>query len=397
VTSSTGSLEGRGFARIHLHADFEHWGLYLTSYDKLVQLCDDFGAYFLPKRELDYWVMTSEWFFRKKPHYQDRLEQVASGLDDEVLLQAADPLFDKYLSLLYRLDRLRRSGRNPTDRLQLLTLFRELGPRFGLLRSVMSKAWQRRPLRGLVRRRGKLVFLMGVDGAGKTSSAESLVQDHRIGGLDCRCQYLGLKNTIVQQLKDNGSGAVGDSPQSQVPAGLVDRLEQRSRLLGGLANLALSVLYAADYAFRIQRIRRLLGHPDRVVLVDRNYYDRLSGPRRLGDSLLYYMLPRPDLVIALTGAVEELSRRKPEYTPEALREMQTGLSTALAWLRTKNVPVAVIDTVKNDETAVRERMNSLILEGHANVASGQFPTAAKHNGTADLRILSEETVKGEKS
>jgi hypothetical protein len=109
------------------------------------------------------------------------------------------------------------------------------------------------------------------------------------------------------------------------------------------------------------------------------------------------MLPRPDLVIALTGAVEELSRRKPEYTPEALREMQTGLSTALAWLRTKNVPVAVIDTVKNDETAVRERMNSLILEGHANVASGQFPTAAKHNGTADLRILSEETVKGEKS
>lgn len=366
-------VEGGGFARVHLHADFQHWGLPLALYDDMVCRCDDADISLLPQRVLDYWILTTEWFFRKKPHYSGRLEQVASGLDEGEVEQAGAALFPRYSSLMQRIDALRRNGYAPTDRLQIATLLAEVGPRPRLLRTLLSKAWQRRPLRGLVRRRGKLVFLMGVDGTGKTSAAEGFVRQHEIGGLNVTCSYLGLKETLLQRIKANPNGSGHTGPQSHIPEGIVDRLERRSRLLASLANLALSTVYVLDYAFRIQRIRLALGDPDSVALVDRNYYDRLAGPRRLGDSLLYHLLPRPDLVIALTGAAEAIAQRKPEYTAGALRRMQTDLSIALAWLRGRQVPIAVIDTVKDDKQAVGRRLTSLIL-GETAVSSTDHQT-----------------------
>ncbi len=351
----------RGIARVHLHADFQHWGLPLAMYDDMVSRCDDAGICLIPERILDYWILTTEWFFRKKSHYSGRLEQVASGLDEGELERAGAALFPRYSSLVQRVDTLRRDGYAPTDRLQVATLLAEVGPRPRLLQTLLSKAWQRRPLSGLVRRRGKLVFLMGVDGTGKTSAAEGFVRQHEIGGLSATCSYLGLKETLLQRIKASPNRSEHTGPQSHIPEGVVDRLERRSRLLAAFANLALSAVYLLDYAFRIQRIRLVLGDPDSVALVDRNYYDRLAGPRRLGDSLLYHFLPQPDLVIALTGAAEAIAQRKPEYTAGALREMQTALSLALAWLKGRQVPIAVIDTVKNDKQMVQRRINSLIL------------------------------------
>lgn len=393
------AVEGGGFARVHLHADFGHWGLLLTSYEKMAGLCDQFETCLLPKRALDYWILTAEWFFRKKLHYPDRIEQVSSGVDNTELQRAATILFLDHLPLIRRIDHIRREGCKPTDRLQVGILLREVGLHGALLRTIVSKAWQRRPLQGLLRRQGKLIFLMGVDGAGKTSAAEGVVKDHQVGGLVCRSEYLGLKQTVVQRIKSNGSSPGQQEPQSKVPRGLVDRLENRSKLLANLVNFGLSIAYVLDYAIRIQRVRRFLGEPDRVALVDRNYYDRLADPRRPGDSLLYYLLPRPDLVVALTGCSGALSERKPEYTPTALRQMQTGLTTALVWLKTRGTPVVVIDTVKNDKETVRRRIAACLLAqledlSAADIAS--LDTSERPDPAARPFEITENTAKGDK-
>jgi thymidylate kinase len=222
----------------------------------------------------------------------------------------------------------------------------------GLMRYLLRNVLGRLEAMLLWRRRGVLMFLMGVDGSGKTTLARVVSDQHEAGGVYCYYRYLGLKNTLVQRvrrlLKPNDSHQHDRGQQ-----GVVGSLAESSSFLANLFNLAVSFVYIVEYWLRCVRLMKPLRRHNDVVIVDRTYLDKLADLDRWGNRLFFHLLPHPDIVVALHGRAEVLYDRKREFAVPVLIEMQKKLEIALSFLERRGVRLVRIDTtLKNvDEAA----------------------------------------------
>ncbi|MFH1686483.1 MAG: hypothetical protein ABIE70_03070 [bacterium] len=339
-----------GFVRVHLHRDLCYWGVCLVQYRVASSYCRAVEDVLVAGPILDYWVLLIEWFFRRKSHYRSRIEEVGNHLNQ--VPPSTELIEPSARGLARRVRMLWRANVAPTPwtslRLVLTIGFR----RPGLPAAVIGKAirWARRwPLSA---RRGTVVFLMGVDGTGKTSLAEWIQENSRPGGPQVRVRYLGLKSTIVQctRRRLTGRSAVEEVATQR---SLSDDLRNRSKTPAGLFDLLVVGGYLMEYAIRSLLLLRVAAAANDLVVVDRGYYDKLAERHKPGNVLLYYLLPRPDLILMLKGDPGALYRRKPEIPNEKLSEMQDSLLDAAQWLRDKGVNVVTIDTTESDLPDVR--------------------------------------------
>lgn len=195
--------------------------------------------------------------------------------------------------------------------------------------------------------RGILIALLGPDGAGKTSLAQSLVDDDRIRarhiymGLNVEASTIGLPTSRwLHRQKKASSGNL-----------LWKKLVSALSFADRIASYHLRCAAARCFRFRGQ-----------VVILDRYIYDSwLSQPpatagKRFRKRLFEGGSPVPDLVVLLDAPGELLLKRKGEHTAEWLE----GQRQAYLALQDRLPQMVVVDATQPLEQVQRD-VTSLVV------------------------------------
>jgi glycosyltransferase involved in cell wall biosynthesis/thymidylate kinase len=177
------------------------------------------------------------------------------------------------------------------------------------------------------RRRGRLIAISGIDGAGKSTQAERLrirLAEQGLAATSMWCRWdpllskpaVRLLGFLSRRPGRARSGAGPETPSSDA------RGERRRELRGRLLKVpgirsAWTAMLVVDYGLRVApRVRAALRRHD-VVIVDRYWYDVMvdlsaGGDLRSPPPLLRRLFPCPDALVVLDLPEADALRRKPD-------------------------------------------------------------------------------------
>ena len=354
-----------GFVRVHLHENLVFHGITLLTLERASHYTRMWDGICIADECLDYYLLHIEWFFRGKADYPRRIEEVSKHCDPTELSESRRQLFGCHVPLIERLIALRQQGAIPTSWRRLVNGMLYTRGKAAVIAHIAKRAAANLDWLLLWRRRGVMVFVMGIDGTGKTTLAKKIVARHDSGGLFCHYRYLGLKDTTVQRLRQRIKPR-DPHERERGQKGIADSLAARSRLLANLFNLALSFVYIMEYMVRCVLVLRPIRKHNDVIIVDRTYLDKLMDLNRWGNELFFHLLPRPDFVVALHGDPEVLYRRKGEFAVPVLVSMQNKMDTALSFIENRGIGMIRIDTTQHNEAEtaalVQERLWRIVKD-----------------------------------
>jgi len=217
-------------------------------------------------------------------------------------------------------------------------------------------------------RRGVLVALSGMDGAGKSSAAVAVKQRLDFFGFDTVVEWhrLGESRTLsrigppLKQLLRR-SVTIADPIASRSPTETIKR--QDPRVAAGRHSAMSWTWVMIVTAFTVASHRRAarLAGAGRAVVCDRFACDSLVdvevryGAHRGARWLLRRLAPRPDLAVVLEIDAETAAQRKPEdQAPAILRRMQSLYARAA-----EQVGAQRIDATRRHELVLAEIMDCL--------------------------------------
>jgi O-antigen/teichoic acid export membrane protein/thymidylate kinase len=221
-------------------------------------------------------------------------------------------------------------------------------------RNVLAAA-ARRPRRWLRADRGLTVILLGPDGAGKSSVAESLRRDlsGAFNGTERRTFPPGLLR------RPCGSNA---SPHAQRP---------RGSICSCIRALCYWLPYCALDRFLISRAARARGA---LQIHDRHFVDALVDPRRYrygGPTWLLrltrHLVPTADLVILLDAPAEVIQSRKQEVPLEETRRQRAAYRALITGMHNGHVVDAAAPAPQ-----VAAAVEDVVLDFLARRATGQL-------------------------
>jgi len=216
-----------------------------------------------------------------------------------------------------------------------------------------------RPLFLAIRKRGVSVVLLAPDGAGKSTLAQSLVNDKM---LRARLIYMGT-NVDAATVK-----LPFTRPLSRLAKSIRAR-KQETTAFGILVRLLNLLNKIAEHWYRclLARYALLRG---RFVVFDRFVYDAWVQKRkktlwkRFRAALFDAPCPRPDLVFLLDAAGEVLYARKGEHSPEWIDEQRAGYHKLVDVLP----QMAVIDASQSADN-VRKEVSRRIWNAYGKTGS----------------------------
>ncbi|MDH3539859.1 MAG: hypothetical protein OEP52_07690 [Acidimicrobiia bacterium] len=223
------------------------------------------------------------------------------------------------------------------------------------------------------------VALIGPDGAGKTTVAKRLLVDCP---LPLRYLYMGMSiessnvalpiSRLAHRVKVAQHKRALKSTGQPVPSEIhLHGIEHRSDRRGRLAAVARLLRRVSEESYR-QLVSWVYQWRGGVVLYDRHFlFDGLPRPsertasyHRLTDRIhnwfLYWLYPRPDLVIVLDAPSEVLATRKHEVPAEYLEAERERLRAKLAYVGTW----ILVDATQPIDHVVAA-VNRAIVEHHA--------------------------------
>jgi len=195
-----------------------------------------------------------------------------------------------------------------------------------------------------VKRHGKLVFFIGLDGSGKTTLINSTMLALQTGFMPIRYRYMGSKVTLLQRFMTLRAG----SANRTFGYSSISKAHNRPIIFRWL----LCFYYIFEYLIRSFGDMIFLRSQNNLVLYDRGFYDKLLNPDRSLDDLYFSLLPKPDLVVFLTGDPEVLWERKKEFSLPKFQQMASSYGKLVSFLGRKKIRVLSVDTTtKSPEEA----------------------------------------------
>lgn len=172
---------------------------------------------------------------------------------------------------------------------------------------------------------GKMIAVMGTDGAGKTTVLEAILPVIRA---------MNHNGTVVHHLKPDLLPPLGRFRGVKSEPGRVCATPHASRpsdFAFSLVRVAYLLLdYVLGYWLKVRV--RIAKTPIAYWILDRYADDLLIDPRRFRVKLpqgvlkaLLFLVPRPDLILCLGGEPEKIYARKPETSLEEVRRQVAAL------------------------------------------------------------------------
>jgi len=171
---------------------------------------------------------------------------------------------------------------------------------------------------------GIVVCLAGADGSGKTTLAQGLAEQlfkRPFKAVRYSHGHIG----VLPRFRDiraffRGSPSVSESPEAGRP------LKGMMKPIPAWKSILLATYYALDLNLARFRLRRWRGQWS-LILMDRSFYDYFIqlGHRNCPWGYLRFLsalIPKPDLLLCLTGNANQIHARKPELTVEEIEREQ---------------------------------------------------------------------------
>lgn len=169
---------------------------------------------------------------------------------------------------------------------------------------------------------GFVVCLAGPDGSGKTTLAQGLAERTFKQPFKA-CRYIHGNIGVLPRFRDIRAfflrRPVAVLPEPQPLKGMMEPLP-------AWKSMVLAVYYALDLLLARPLVRRWRGQWTLVIL-DRSFYDYYYQLGHRGCphgflNALAVLIPKPDLLLCIAGDAEKIHTRKPELTPEEIRNEQ---------------------------------------------------------------------------
>lgn len=172
---------------------------------------------------------------------------------------------------------------------------------------------------------GKMIVVMGTDGAGKTTVLEAILPIIRA---------MNHNGTVVHHLKPDLLPPLGRFRGVKSEAGRMCATPHASRPSGLVFSIVRVFYLLMDYilGYWLKVRVRIAKTPIAYWIFDRYAYDLLIDPRRFRVKLpqglikaFLFFVPRPDLILCLGGDPERIYARKPETSLDEVRRQVTAL------------------------------------------------------------------------
>ena len=240
-----------------------------------------------------------------------------------------------------------------------------------------------------LRTRGVVVVLVGTDGSGKSTVADTLSTRLERCGFEVRTAYFGMARGnlpgvgLARRLfgvAEAGDGATPThveppttpvtltdqgSPTSAHEVGTND-VDAMRRDLGhpGVRRLA-AWYYAAEYAWRYASTVSPSVRRRRIVICDRYVYDLRESPwpGSFASKLVEAVVPAPDVLVLPDAPVELIHARKPERT-FAEQSAQQERFRALLSTQPARVAEVRVDTSGEDPDGVADVVAAVVTAAH---------------------------------
>lgn len=198
-----------------------------------------------------------------------------------------------------------------------------------------------------------LISFSGMDGAGKSTQIDALVNRLRAMGL--RVQLITFWNDVatLTRFRESAGHAIfrGDKGVGS-PSAPIERRDKNVR--SPLMTCVRLCLYFLD-ALSLRRVTKAAFRSDSLVVFDRYVYDEIVNLplhrwfARVYTRLLLRVVPRPHLAFVLDADPVEARRRKPEYPLEFLRLIRNSyLSLSESTGALTVIPPSTIDEAERE-------------------------------------------------
>jgi len=172
---------------------------------------------------------------------------------------------------------------------------------------------------------GLMVCLAGADGSGKTTLAQGLATQ-TIKRPFKAIRYSHGNIGVLPRFRDIRAFFRGEPPVSAKSAKEGAALKGMMEPIPAWKSMVLAAYYALDLNLARFQLRRWRGQWS-LLLMDRSFYDYFIqlGHRNCPKGYLRFLsalIPRPDLLLCLTGHADQIHARKPELTVEEIEREQ---------------------------------------------------------------------------
>ena len=352
------------FIMLHLHNGICYFGLSALNFEdiKNESICID-GSLFVPCAKTEICLLALQYFFRRKFIYLDRIDEVVKtafgGVDNDLHhLLCTINMSSRFTGILVNMIENSTAVTNARIFSILLLCFPHKAQIYLVL---WRKVWRRLKPFVSFRRNGQLIFYMGVDGSGKSTLVTETSKKLSLGGYNTKISYWGIRILSLQKLKLYflGKGEHTDAVHS--PSNYVSRLSGASKYLSLALHACISVYYIIEYNVRIFHAVVFVRRSNTILLVDRSYYDNISGKGKFGDTILFSMLPKPDLVIHCRGDLRAIMDRKPELSFGDLKSSSKNIEFLIDYISREGIMVSKVNTVTLDvDESTSQALTSIV-------------------------------------